>query len=562
MKTRILFTANLILILIIGILSFFLWQYHDKYQQLSMSLLNPEEGLNRTVFNDEWLDSNEFILKNDHIFISLKLFETYVDSDYTLSGTGQRIYLKTENIQSKFENENLTQFVEANLNEINIPLLYEQDLAYLDLSVVERLYQLGHVYFSETNNLILFEDQKVYKGLIKVGTGEYQLVNADYVKTGMTSSSERAWIVGEYEGYYHVLNESGKPSYIKKKDVAQIEVQTAELKSFKTPITRELKQPFSFTFEVIDTYKDNFSKQSNDIEDGIDAIAPTWFNLNIDGIIINSADLSYSEFVRHQDIALWGLFKNNFDPKWTHTLLSSEAYQNKAIAQMLMFAGIYDLEGINLDFENIYLEDQDALSGFVKKLSSYTKQYNQTLTMDVTRPKGSDTWSKVYDRKTLSQYVDFMILMAYDEHWGSSPISGSVASLPWTEESITMSLEEIPVEKLVLGIPLYMRVWEEKPVTGQKYKKVGSRAITLSGFDKIFAERQLKLVYDEASGQHYTEYFEGNQKYRIWVEDNDSLNKRLELSGQYGLPGVATWRRGFERNETFSIISLWQDMMK
>ena len=313
---------------------------------------------------------------------------------------------------------------------------------------------------------------------------------------------------------------------------------------------------------MIDTYKDNFSKQANDIEDCIDAIAPTWFNLNIDGIIINSADLSYSEFVRHQDIALWGLFKNNFDPKWTHTLLSSEAYQNKAIAQMLMFAAIYDLEGINLDFENIYLEDQDALSGFVKKLSTYTKQYNQTLTMDVTRPRGSDTWSKVYDRKTLSQYVDFMILMAYDEHWGSSPISGSVASLPWTEESITMSLEEIPVEKLVLGIPLYMRVWEEKPVSGQKYKKVGSRAITLSGFDKLFAEKQLKLVYDEASGQHYTEYFEGNQKYRNWVEDNDSLNKRLELSGQYGLPGVATWRRGFERNETFSIISLWQDLLK
>ncbi|GAU78035.1 glycosyl hydrolase family 18 protein [Fusibacter sp. 3D3] len=562
MKSKIRVSLNLIGITIICVLSFFLWQYYNKYQALSLSLLNPDEEKNRTVFNDEWLEPNQFIVKNTHVYISLSTFEKYIDSDITLSGTGQRIYLKIDNIGHQFDKPLLTQYVDANIKEINVPLLYEAKIAYIDMSIVEKLYPVAHTYFQETNNLIVYEDQKGRFGEIKANTDKYQMANSDLFKQNASESTEPVWIVGEHKNYYHILDGLGYSAYVKKSAVSKVQVESVSAENFITPEVSSLKKPFSMTFEVIDQYSDNFKKQATPFEPGIDVISPTWFNLNIDGIIINSADLAYTEFVKDQDVELWGLFKNNFSPKWTKTLLNSDAYQKKAVAQMLMYAAIYELDGINLDFENIYLEDQDALSRFVKELAQVTGEYNQVISMDVTRPKGSDTWSKVYDRRTLSQFVDYMILMAYDEHWGSSPISGSVASMGWTEDSITMSLEEIPSEKLVLGIPLYMRVWQETPLQNGQYKKVGSRAITLSGFDKMMAERNLELIYDEPSGQYYTEYFESGDRYRIWVEDEHVLNKRLGLSERYSLPGIATWRRGFERNSTFSVISTWQSLIK
>ncbi|MBF4695386.1 glycosyl hydrolase family 18 protein [Fusibacter ferrireducens] len=560
MKSKMLVSLNVILIIMVCVLSFFLWQYYDKYQKLSLSLLNPDEAKNRTVFNDEWLEPNQFIVKNNRVYISLSTFEKYIDSETTLSGTGQRIYLKVDHIWHQFDKPVLTQYIDENMDAINVPLLYEDKIAYLDMSIVEKLYPVAHVYFQETNNLILYEDQKGQVGEIKANTDKYQKVNADLFKSDVSESKEQIWIVGEHKNYYHILDEMGYSTYVKKNAVSQVQKAPVSNKIFSTPETVALKKPFSLTFEVIDQYTDNFKKQNTRLDAGIDVISPTWFNLNIDGIIINSADLSYTAFVKDQDVQLWGLFKNNFSPKWTKTLLNSEVYQKKAVAQMLLYAAIYDLDGINLDFENIYLEDQDALSRFVKELAQVTGAYNQIISMDVTRPKGSDTWSKVYDRQTLSQFVDYMILMAYDEHWGSSPVSGSVASMGWTEESIIMSLEEIPSEKLVLGIPLYMRVWQETPIKNGRYKKVGSRAITLAGFDKMMSERNLELTYDEHSGQYYTEYFEGGDRYRIWVEDEHALNKRLDLSDQYTLPGIATWRHNFERNSTFPVIFTWQSL--
>ncbi len=562
MKSKILVSINMILIAVVCVTSFFLWQYYNKYQNLSLSLLNPDEAKNRTIFNEEWLEPNQFIVQNAHVYINLPTFEKYIDSDITLSGTGQRIYLKTEHIWHQFDKSSLTQYIDENLDAINVPLLYKDEVAYLDMGIVEKLYPVTYTYFQETNNLILYEDKKGQVGEIKANTDMYQRVNSEFFKLNTSDSAENVWIVGSDKNYYHILDGLGYAAYVKKNAVSGIQIQSVSDQTFTTPEVTSLKKPFSMTFEVIDQYSDNFKKQGKPLEAGIDVISPTWFNLNIDGIIINSGDLTYTEFVKDQEVELWGLFKNNFSPKWTKTLLNSDAYQKKAVAQMLMYSALYDLDGINLDFENIYLEDQDALSRFVKELAQVTGAYNQVISMDVTRPKGSDTWSKVYDRRTLSQFVDYMILMAYDEHWGSSPISGSVASMGWTEDSITMSLEEIPTEKLVLGVPLYMRVWQEKPLKNGQYKKVGSRAITLAGFDKIMAERNLELVYDEDSGQYYTEYFESGERYRIWVEDEHALNKRLDLSEQYNLPGIATWRHGFERNSTFSVISTWQSLVK
>ena len=158
-----------------------------------------------------------------------------------------------------------------------------------------------------------------------------------------------------------------------------------------------------------------------------------------------------------------------------------------------------------------------------------------------------------YDRRALAEVVDYVMLMAYDEHWAASPVAGSVASLPWVESGLRRVLEEVPADKLVLGIPFYMRIWEET-TDSDGQTKVSSRAVGIRWFQEHYADRADSIEWDAEAGQHYLEYEEGDAKYRIWIEDGESLQARLAVVHKYGLAGVAAWRRGLETPETWEMI--------
>ena len=128
-------------------------------------------------------------------------------------------------------------------------------------------------------------------------------------------------------------------------------------------------------------------------------------------------------------MAVWALINNDFNLDITHEFLSSSETRDKIIRQILMYAELFRLDGINIDFENVYLKDKDLLVQFVRELTPILREAGIVVSMDVTVKSTSPNWSLCYDRKELGKVVDYMILMAYDEHWATSPVSGSVASI-------------------------------------------------------------------------------------------------------------------------------------
>src|SRR5690554_4705860 len=106
-----------------------------------------------------------------------------------------------------------------------------------------------------------------------------------------------------------------------------------------------------------------------------------------------------------------------------------------------------------------------------------------------------------------SEIVDYMIVMAYDEHWGTSPNAGSVASFPWVEKNLERLLEVIPSERLVLGIPTYTRVWKEQETEGGNIE-VSSKALSMSSVEDLIIEQNLEPIFDKISGQDYVEYYD------------------------------------------------------
>ncbi|MEW5933562.1 MAG: glycosyl hydrolase family 18 protein, partial [Bacillota bacterium] len=150
--------------------------------------------------------------------------------------------------------------------------------------------------------------------------------------------------------------------------------------------------------------------------------------------------------------------------------------------------------------------------------------------------------------------ADYLAVMTYDEHYAGSPRAGSVASLPWVEQGIRGLLEEVPPGKLLLGIPFYTRLWKlERPPGGAP--KLTSRALGMEEVEALLAERGIEPTFDPASGQDYARWEEGGATFQVWLENERSILARLKLAAKYGLAGVASWRRGFEKPAVWDVIA-------
>lgn len=170
----------------------------------------------------------------------------------------------------------------------------------------------------------------------------------------------------------------------------------------------------------------------------------------------------------------------------------------------------------------------------------------------MTVPSDNGNWSRCYDRKALAEKVDYVMLMAYDEHSRLSPKAGSVASLPWVEQGIRNTLKEVPAEKLVLGMPLYMRDWKEEN------GKVSARTLSMEGARKLIAEKGLVPAWHSEEAQYYFEYREQGVLHRVWQEDARSLALKNALISRYNLAGSAYWRKGLEEPEVWAAMEKWR----
>lgn len=298
----------------------------------------------------------------------------------------------------------------------------------------------------------------------------------------------------------------------------------------------------------------NVSSANSDKEtkiNGLTVISPTWFSVvTTDGFVISKADTNYVVDAHRKGYKVWALVSNSFDCDLTRQLLADRQAQEKVIKQLLVYSSLYNLDGINIDFENVYDDDKGRLTQFVEKLASALHQQNIVVSMDVTVPSNSPFWSNCYDRKKLSAAVDYMMVMTYDEHWAKSSKSGPVASIGWVEAGIKKMLNEVPKEKLLLGVPFYTREWEE----GES-GRVKAKTMSMAMVDDLVKEKNLDVVWLEDKGLHYTEYYQEGSRYRIWIEDEKSIGLKLSLVDNYNLAGVAGWRKGFERNEIWGLIS-------
>lgn len=293
------------------------------------------------------------------------------------------------------------------------------------------------------------------------------------------------------------------------------------------------------------------------IDSRVDAVIPKWLSLqDVEGNINNRYHADYAAHMRSQGAALWVLVNNSFDPDMTAQMLASYPARQNFIDSLMRYVDQYGLEGVNMDFENIYLKDSDLYVQLIAELYVQMISRNIPLSVAVTVPDGSDNWSKVYDRPRLADNCDYITLMAYDQHWENAPTSGPVAGYSWVQNNIEKMLKLVPRHKLVLGVPFYTRLWYETlstEVANNMY--VRSKSVFMATPERLIAENNPIKIWDETNGQYYYAYYDNNVLIKFWYDDGAAVQKKVALAQDYQLRGVAFWSLGFEKDDIWNFVS-------
>ncbi len=538
----------IISIVIIGLLIFGGYYYY-MYQQL-ISEQQEVHLYNQVVINGQAVERLD-VIEDDHgrLMISVEAIQSALDNAVYLSGSKSRIYVPLSGKSIRLETSKLTQFVRQHIETINIPVIKKNDKRYAEFEVIKKLYGLSLQQYPQYNTTVIDNRtlllEKAIKGKVKLFAQ-----TPDGMKHMGKFNTASLVVLNETEGYYHALTDNGEIGYIKQNEVSPKD----EMNYFvdeplnKPRIDNNLPPNFTLSWHQISQFS-AISDIGSQETLPIDVISPTWFSLNVDGIVINEASRDYVEKAHDKGYAVWGLYSNSFKPQWTKDLFESKDYSHQSIAQLLVYSALYDLDGINFDFENMYIENRADYVSYIQQATEQLQYQNLRTSLDVTVPWGSDQWSKVYDRESLSAYVDYICLMAYDEFWASSKKAGPVASMEWVERGITESLKFIPREKLVLSLPVYMRTWAIQSNGNAKSKSMSWK--TAAAITEEFGE---DIVYDASSGQNYLAYKKDGTNYRVWLEDAFSFKKRIDMANRYDLPGIALWSKVFATEETWRII--------
>ena len=283
----------------------------------------------------------------------------------------------------------------------------------------------------------------------------------------------------------------------------------------------------------------------------LNVISPTWFALSDNkGNFTSLASAEYVTAAHAKGLKVWGLV-NDFNKKVKlKRLLGRTSFRTNLINNLVTTAIQYDLDGINIDFERVTEESAPAYLEFLRELVLRCHANDIVVSVDDYLPTDS---SAFYNWKEQGKVVDYVIFMAYDEHYAGSKESGSVSSLPFVQNGVDLGLKYIPQERVVVALPFYTRLWKE--VKKKNSIEVSSSAYGMSSAESVLQSNGVSPSWDDATGQYYAEFKADGDTYKIWLEEETSLDKKMEAVFSKNVAGVAFWKLGFERPVTWTTIS-------
>lgn len=423
---------------------------------------------------------------------------------------------------------------------------------YISLDVVKEYTDLDYAYYSDPNRVVIRNEwDGVEQATVQSDTAQVRqkggiksLILADVQK------GDTLLYLENLDNWCKVMTADGYTGYIRTEDISEpeaIEARTAKKDSYER-ITRDHKINLVWHQSTSTESNDAMAEMTAEMT-GVNVISPTWFSVTDEtGTISSLASADYVKLAHDAGREVWGLI-DNFNEAFDETTdLAYASVRSRIIEQLLAEAASCGMDGINVDFENLKEAGIPHYLQFLRELTSAAHAQNLVVSVDTPVPQA---YTMYYQRGEQARFVDYMIVMAYDEHFAGSEEAGSVSSLPFVQQAVEEMTRVMPADQVICGIPFYTRVWTEK--FGQS--AITSEVLGMDGAKNYAKENQMTETWDASLGQNVATVETSDARYTIWMEDEQSMEEKLKVIQSADLAGVAEWKLGFECADVWSLIS-------
>lgn len=501
---------------------------------------------------------NDVIVENGVVYVSTKDIANFFDDHIFYDNKYDQIITTSETKVATLKlNEN-----KAKVNGSTVDLVASakkiREQFYLPFSEIsESVYNVETTYIKDTNTVVLVS---LDRELTYANSSKKNSVKSNPTMFSKTvdkiEKGDNVTVIpsknGDENGWTKVTTENGKIGYVKTTTLANTKKIRDNLEMGK-----QIQGNVSLVWEYFSKYAK--APQRTEKIDGVNVVAPTFFSLadSEKGAIVanvGQAGQNYINWAHSNGYRVWPWVANEAtnkaDKDLTSEILNDYKLREKLINSIVSAVEMYNLDGINLDFENMYESDKDAYSRLVIELAPRLKELGKVLSVDVTAPDGSPDWSLCFNRNVIGDVADYVIFMAYDQHNQSSTEAGTVAGCDWVEANINKFLgqEGVKPEKIILAMPFYTRVWN---VTDGG---LSSSAVDMKSQSTLIPG-DAKITWDDSLKQNLAEYEKNGRTYKVWMEDAKSLKCKLDLVKKYSLAGGAFWRKDQETSDVWKVIN-------
>ena len=423
---------------------------------------------------------------------------------------------------------------------------------YISMDVVKEYTDLDYAYYNDPNRVVIRNEwDGVEQATVQSDTAQVRqkggiksLILADVQK------GDTLLYLENLDNWCKVMTADGYTGYIQTEDISEpedIEARTAKKDSYER-ITRDHKINLVWHQSTSTESNDAMAEMTAEMT-GVNVISPTWFSVTDEtGTISSLASADYVKLAHDAGREVWGLI-DNFNEAFDETTdLAYASVRSRIIEQLLAEAASCGMDGINVDFENLKEAGIPHYLQFLRELTSAAHAQNLVVSVDTPVPQA---YTMYYQRGEQARFVDYMIVMAYDEHFAGSEEAGSVSSLPFVQQAVEEMTRVMPADQVICGIPFYTRVWTEK--FGQS--AITSEVLGMDGAKNYAKENQMTETWDASLGQNVATVETSDARYTIWMEDEQSMEEKLKVIQSADLAGVAEWKLGFECADVWSLIS-------
>ena len=410
---------------------------------------------------------------------------------------------------------------------VHIINIYNAEYAYNEKNTTITLDTINRKYVEAT----IAGDQDVKSGTTVISRTITNVKDGEKVSIVQNNDTDKDVT---FNGWTKIRTDGGYIGYVPE---SSVKYRTVIRESAKY---NNIKGKVSMLYDYYNPLTSSEGKAST--SEGINIVTPSFYNLRSDGTIsknVNEDGKAYVDWAHKHNLEIWANVSNshlnNIDKM--HDILSTFDTRAKLIDDIIKKIQEDNVDGINIDFENMYKDDKDKFSRLIIELAPRIHDLGKNISVETLAPDGSDTWSLCYDRNTIGKAADYIIFHGYDENTGTT---GSVAGGDWTELNIKKYLgqEGVPANKVILAMPFYTKLWKEKDG-----KLVSTETVNMNS---VNIPEGVEKKWDDKKKQNYVEYEKDGYTYKMWIEDEESLSYKLDIAVKYELAGVAFWESGRE----------------